>query len=119
MDWKIGAPAGKFILRCTERSYDTDPEDELDIGGDKSEEDGEGEDDKSEETVEETRSLLTPTPILESSSPMTLNRKKSHHNCPNNASSTNTKQKKKSPPLLSLTKRFKSNTIENTIVRLR
>ncbi|CAI4407466.1 CNT_collapsed_G0015700.mRNA.1.CDS.1 [Saccharomyces cerevisiae] len=27
------------------------------------------------------------------------------------------KQKKKSPPLLSLTKRFKSNTIENTIVR--
>ncbi|CAI4432369.1 CPI_1c_G0016980.mRNA.1.CDS.1 [Saccharomyces cerevisiae] len=105
-----GAPAGKFILRCTERSYDTDPEDELEfganqrikrrefmskmeegrkrertnvtevkkpsIGGDKSEEDGEGEDDKSEETVEETRSLLTPTPILESSSPMTLNRKK-------------------------------------------
>lgn len=43
---------------------------------DKSEEDDEGEDIKSEETVEETRSLLTPTPILESSSPMILNRKK-------------------------------------------
>lgn len=38
--------------------------------------DGEEEDDKGEETVEETRSLLTPTPILESSSPMVLSRKK-------------------------------------------
>ncbi|MCQ4644022.1 hypothetical protein NE647_26835, partial [Blautia coccoides] len=27
-----GAPSGKFILRCTERSYDTDPEDELEFG---------------------------------------------------------------------------------------
>ncbi|CAI4060964.1 hypothetical protein SKDZ_06G0520 [Saccharomyces kudriavzevii ZP591] len=43
---------------------------------DASEMDGEEEDNKSEETVEETRSLLTPTPILESSSPMVLNRKK-------------------------------------------
>ncbi|CAI1969574.1 hypothetical protein SEUBUCD646_0F00470 [Saccharomyces eubayanus] len=46
------------------------------VNADTSEMDGEEEDDKGEETVEETRSLLTPTPILESSSPMVLSRKK-------------------------------------------
>ncbi|EJS43912.1 ies1p [Saccharomyces arboricola H-6] len=47
-----------------------------DANADVSEVDGEEGDEKCEEIAEETRSLLTPTPILESSSPMVLTRKK-------------------------------------------